>query len=246
MQKIALNIVPSGIYPKIYVNQYDLGRQFQITFKEGTQDYNFPSNATFKINGHKPDGHVFEYTQDDTWDGSNYIITKSGSGTSLTVTISTTEQMTAAPGDCLVQLTYKVSNAVTGTLNFIMAVQERPESSGDPSESDVPDVVRFVNGVAPDANGDVTVPGTGSAVTKNFAALEATRTMTTTRSAGSYVYVSSDDQFYLITTTISANGTLIPGTNATAKTVGDVLQTLNSQLTTEVSKPLNNNSYVFL
>lgn len=231
MQKITLNIVPNGICPRVYVNQYDLGRQFQISFNEGAQVYNFPNGATFKINGRKADNHVYEYTEADTWDGTNPVISKSGSGTSLVVTIATTEQMTAAPGEAKVQLTYKISNAVTGTLNFIMVIQERPESSGDPSESDVPDVVRSVNGVTPDADGDVVVPGSGTAVTKNFASLEASRTMTATRNIGNFVYISSEDQLYEITATISSGGTLIPNTNATAVTVGDVLQMLNSELT---------------
>lgn len=65
----------------------------------------------------------------------------------------------------------------------------------------------------------------------NLAPVEMTRTMSTQRTAGSYVYVAADDVTYKITTTIAASGTLTPGTNATAVNVGDVLSSISSDLT---------------
>ena len=110
MQKINLNIIPDGICPKVYVNQFDIGRQFQIKFLEDTIAYNMPNGVTIKINGRKADNHVFEYTETDKYDDTHYVITKSGSSTSFLVVISTTEQMTAAAGDAEVQLTLKDSS----------------------------------------------------------------------------------------------------------------------------------------
>lgn len=142
MQKINLNIVPNGIYPRVYVNQYDVGRGIQVFFKEGTSDYNYPSGTTFKVNGRKSDGHVFEYTESDKWDDTHYIINKSmPPGGIFSVYLYTTEQMTAAPGEVEVQLTYEVNNAIVGTLNFIMYVQEQPYANGDPSGSDFPEII---------------------------------------------------------------------------------------------------------
>ena len=121
MQKIILDVIPNGVCPRVYVNQYDIGREFQISFKEGLGSYYFQNNLTFTINGRKSDNHIFEYTEADKWDSTHYVITKSGSGASTKVTIGTTEQMTAAPGETDVQLIFTDStNAVIGTLSFIM------------------------------------------------------------------------------------------------------------------------------
>lgn len=244
MQQIYLNIIPNGICPRVYVNQYDVGRGIQIKFKDGSANYGFASGTTFKVNGRKSDGHVFEYTEADKWDATNYIILKSmPPGGATTVYLYTTEQMTAASGEVLMQLTYKLDNAVQGTLNFIMIVQERPEATGDPSESDVPGVVRLVNGVAPDADGEVILKWKDQSSVSNLSITENTRTMSTTRNAGTYVYVKTDDQLYVITSTISSGGTLTPGTNATATSVGAALSTLTSELTDKVDKSGANFSF---
>ena len=68
----------------------------------------------------------------------------------------------------------------------------------------------------------------------NLAPVEMTKTMSTQRTAGSYVYVAADDTTYKITSTIAASGTLTPGTNATAVNVGDVLSSISSDLTNDV------------
>jgi hypothetical protein len=65
----------------------------------------------------------------------------------------------------------------------------------------------------------------------NLAVVELTRTMSAQRTAGSYVFVVADKKTYHIDTTISASGTLTPGTNATEAIVFDEIQTLTSQLT---------------
>ena len=235
MQKIVLNVIPDGVCPKVYVNQFDIGRQFQIKFKEDSITYDAPNGLTFKINGRKADNHVFEYTESDKYDDTHYVITKSGSGTSLAVVISTTEQMTAAAGDANVQLTFKDSaNRVLGTLNFILAVQERPASVGDPSESDLPDIVRSVNGITPDADGDVQLGATGTAAigAANISPVEQTRVMTSAHAAHTHVYVAADDQRYLIgDTALSQGATLTPGTNANARMVDQDIEELTSHLT---------------
>ena len=300
MQSITLNITPDGTNPAIYVNQYDVGREFTIFFKEGLRNYTFPTPVTFKINGRKSDGHVFEYSESDKWDDTHYVITKDGTGSSLVVIIATTEQMTAAAGKVEVQLTFGGSetqtNAVIGTLNFVMFVQEQPYANGDPSGSEFPAIieeataqmeaaaasaeaaenavrhypyinntnkdwmlwdaeneqwvdtgvraqaidgpgsVQTVDGVAPDLNGDIPLKwGNMSSIT-NLAPVEMTRTMTFSHAAGSFLFVVADDQFYQVgSTQLDPPATLTPGTNATAKSIADVLGQLNSQLTNKES-----------
>ena len=244
MQKITLNLIPDGVPPVVYVNQFDTGREFQISFKEGLSPYNFPSGVVFRINGRKADNHVFEYTESDKWDASHNIITKSGSGTSLTVTIATSEQMTAAAGEAEVQLTFKsssASNDILGTLNFILVVQEKPDANGDPSESDIPGLVRSVNGIDPDASGNVLLPPAQGAIgAHNIAPVEPTRIMSTARAAGTQVYVTADDQLYDIISSIGSGGTLTPGTNAIASSISSDLASKQIKTTKLSSVAFNN------
>lgn len=65
----------------------------------------------------------------------------------------------------------------------------------------------------------------------NLAVVELTRTMSAQRTAGSYVFVVADKKTYHIDTTISASGTLTPGTNATEAIIFDEIQALTSDLT---------------
>lgn len=69
------------------------------------------------------------------------------------------------------------------------------------------------------------------AAASNLAPVEMTRTMASSHAAKSFLYVAADDQFYQVgSSTLSAGATLTPGTNATAKSVADVLSALNSDL----------------
>lgn len=240
MQKIILDVVPNGIEPRVYVNQFDTGRTFQIAFKENFGSYYFPNDVVFRINGRKADNHIFEYSEADKWDATHYVITKSGSGDALVVTIATTEQMTAAAGEAEVQLTFKsssASNDILGTLNFILVVQEKPDANGDPSESDIPGLVRSVNGIDPDASGNVLLPPAQGAIgAHNIAPVEPTRIMSTARAAGTQVYVTADDQLYNITSPIGSGGTLTPGTNATVASISSDLASI-PMLTTLWASP---------
>ena len=75
------------------------------------------------------------------------------------------------------------------------------------------------------------------AAASNLAPVEMTRTMAASHAAGSFLFVAADDQFYQVgSSTLSQGATLTPGTNATAKSVSDVLSSLNSQLTSMITK----------
>lgn len=290
-QEVFLNVIPDGSPIIVYANQYDVGRGFVFHLKEGLIDYNidYQYSPSVEVNGRKPDNHVFLYTEADEWAPNkqviDYFIDYAGNGA---ISVYTTEQMTAAAGDVLMQIVIKgeplYPDKILGTLNIIMRVQEQPYASGDPSETEIPAIVaeateqmeraeeavrhypyiddtsknwmlwdseneewvntgvraqgidgsgsvNSVDGVVPDINGNVPLTWADMPSTSNLAVIEATRTMTAQRFAGSYVYVTADDTMYKITTTIAANGTLTPGTNATAAKVGDELASLNSDLT---------------
>ena len=71
------------------------------------------------------------------------------------------------------------------------------------------------------------------AAASNLAPVEMTRTMASSHAAKSFLYVAADDQFYQVgSSTLSVGATLTPGTNATAKSVADVLSQLNSDIAT--------------
>jgi hypothetical protein len=87
------------------------------------------------------------------------------------------------------------------------------------------------------------------AAASNLAPVEMTRTMAASHAAGSFLFVAADDQFYQVgSSTLSQGATLTPGTNATAKSVSDVLAALNSHLVDYHSSNLTFNSvgkYIF-
>ena len=72
------------------------------------------------------------------------------------------------------------------------------------------------------------------AAASNLAPVEMTRTMTSNHAAGSFLFVAADDQFYQVgSSQLSSGATLTPGSNATAKSVADVLSSLNSNIATK-------------
>jgi hypothetical protein len=73
------------------------------------------------------------------------------------------------------------------------------------------------------------------AAASNLAPVEMTKTMAASHAAGSFLYVAEDDQFYQVgSSALSVGATLTPGTNATAKSVADVLSALTSELTNKL------------
>ena len=70
------------------------------------------------------------------------------------------------------------------------------------------------------------------AAASNLGPVEMTRTMASQHAAGSFLFVAADDQFYQVgSTALTVGATLTPGTNATARSIADVLTSLNSDLT---------------
>lgn len=107
MQNIGLNLIPSGISPIIYASEYDVGRLFSIDVYDGDELYTIPTDADVELHALKPDGKAIDYK-----------CTFSGS----TISISTTEQLTAIDGkvDCKIWI-MEGSNRL-GTLKFILYV----------------------------------------------------------------------------------------------------------------------------
>lgn len=135
MERIKLNLIPSGVAPVVHCSQYDKGRKFAIDLFEGDSVYTLTGTETLSVNVRKPDGH---------------LVTEAVVNTSSTyVEVTTTEQMVAVSGTNYAKLKI-VKGAVTiATLEFLMNVSRDPLENGDPSESFVHDLAtQIASGVA--------------------------------------------------------------------------------------------------
>ena len=135
MERIKLNLIPSGVAPVVHVSQYDDGRTFAIDLFEGDNAYTLDGTEVLTVNVRKPDGH---------------LVTESVTNTSDSyVTVDTTEQMTACHGTNLANLKIEKGSITIASLNFLMNVERDPLENGDPSESFVDNLnTQIANAVA--------------------------------------------------------------------------------------------------
>lgn len=132
MQSVKLNLIPGSVMPVVNVSQYDKARQFALVIYEGASQYSLTGKSV-QIRGTKPDGNGFAY---DSTDG---VVSVSGN----TVTISTTQQMTAVGGQTMAELRIKSGTTILGTINFILDVEHSALSDDTPiSETEIPAIER--------------------------------------------------------------------------------------------------------
>ena len=110
-EQLRLNLIPNGIPPVIHVSQYDVGRTLQFIIYNGSSQYVFTSGESAILLGTKPDGHIFIY---DLTISNNVL------------SIDTTEQMLAIPGNVNAEIRVQGADKDIGTANFIFAVEESP------------------------------------------------------------------------------------------------------------------------
>lgn len=121
MERIKLNLIPSGVAPIVHLSQYDDGRQFGIDLFEGESVYVLDGTETLTVNSRKPDGHVVTLTVTNT-------------GTS-SLDVDTVEQLTAVHGLSYAKLKIEKGSVTIATLPFLIDVSRDPLENGDPSES---------------------------------------------------------------------------------------------------------------
>ena len=114
-QSKTINVIPDYTLPRLYVSQYDVGRELTFNLVEGAVAYSIPVGATVKIQGTKPSGFGFSET-----------CTASGS----TATIEVTEGMTDEYGDIVTELQVTDSGDVLCTTNFLLVVQRSAHPDG--------------------------------------------------------------------------------------------------------------------
>lgn len=131
MQIINLQIAPTAISPVINVSQFDVGRQFQLKLFDGSLAYELPTGATAQINGIKPDGTAFSYTD---------AVAVSGN----TLTITTKDQMTVLYGIVICEIRISKNGLDIGTLNFRLDVEHSPiDGDVNISETDIPAIIEL-------------------------------------------------------------------------------------------------------
>ena len=147
MQNVKLNLIPGSVMPVVNVSQYDEAREFSLSVYEGASSYSL-TGKTVEIRGTKPDGNGFAY---DATDG---VVSVSGS----TVTISTTQQMTAVGGQTMAELRITSGSTVLGTLNFVLDVEHSALSDDTPiSETEIPAIERDFQAALDEAEADALI-----------------------------------------------------------------------------------------
>lgn len=127
-QSINLNLIPDGVKPVAKVSQFDVGRIVTFTLYQGPDVYTPPAGTTLEFRELKSDKHICVYDDAATLSGS-------------TITLETTQQMTAAAGEALCQFKLQRNETVLATLNFWLDVQTDPATEGDISDSDIPEII---------------------------------------------------------------------------------------------------------
>lgn len=126
METIDLNLIPGEAFPVCHVSQFDVGRQIKIKLFEGSSIYTLSGTETLVLDVKKPDTCVVTVEVPNT--SSDYVI------------ITTTQQMTACPGQNMCEIKITSGSTVIGTLNFIMEVEEDPLNNGVTSQSAIHDL----------------------------------------------------------------------------------------------------------
>lgn len=129
MQTQNLQIIPRGVKPIIKASQFDVGREFELKLYDGAVAYTPPAGTTLRLDGVKPDGTVFSYTENLSLSGS-------------TITVTTTTQMTILEGTVQCEIRMTKDNDDIGTINFDLMVEKSPiNETTDLSQTEVPALV---------------------------------------------------------------------------------------------------------
>lgn len=111
MADLKLNLIPSGVMPVAYINQYDFGIQRTFEIYKGSEVYAIPTGYSVTLRATKPDG---------------YGIATAGSYTAgqNVVTVTIPQQLTAVSGKAICELVFvNASNVRVGTINFVLSIE---------------------------------------------------------------------------------------------------------------------------
>ena len=134
IERIQLNLIPTGEMPVCHAKQYDKGREIGIDLLYGLKPY-YLADEALELDVRKSDNHLVTidvpYTE----------------GTS-SVVFATTEQMCAVSGSNICALKVTKGGVVIGSLNFVMEVEKSVLEGGLPSESDIENLETQMRAIA--------------------------------------------------------------------------------------------------
>lgn len=139
VEKITLNLIPTGETPTIHAAQFDKERAFQIELKEGEDDFS-PTGYDIELQVRKVD--------------NNIVTAVPSQVSSNIVTFLTTEQMTACSGTNLAELQISKNNMSIATLHFYLVVQRDVLAGGLSSQSEIYDLEEQIAAIVPEVIGD--------------------------------------------------------------------------------------------
>lgn len=151
MQTIYLDISKKSIIPPINAKQNDSGRKFKVFLFDGGIPYNADEAVNFSLwyAGESGDGNYDTVAEESAF----YV-----EGNSVVVELS--PQMLKNPGSGQMCLTMSdADNRTIGLWNITYEVEAMPGYPSDQKKPYYPRIVRTVNGVAPDENGNVEIEG---------------------------------------------------------------------------------------
>lgn len=115
MQTIKLNMTPGGANQRVYLSQYDVGRQIAFSLYDENGAYTPASGATAKIRATKPSGFAFDVA---------------GTISGNTVTVTVTSTMSAESGSFPAEIRIAKNDDILGTANFLWIVEKAPRLEG--------------------------------------------------------------------------------------------------------------------
>lgn len=139
LEKITLNLIPTGETPTIHAAQFDKERAFQIELKEGEDDFS-PTGFDIELQVRKVDNNIVTAVPSQV---SNNI-----------VTFLTTEQMTACSGTNIAELQISKNDMNIATLHFYLVVQRDVLAGGLSSQSEIYDLEEQIAAIVPEVIGD--------------------------------------------------------------------------------------------
>lgn len=139
IENITLNIIPTGDTPSIHVAQFDIDRPFNVTLKEGEDDFT-PTGYDIELQVRKVDSTIVTVVP---------LLT-----TGNVVTFGTTEQMTACSGTNIAELQLTKDSQTFATLHFYLVVQRDVLAGGVTSESDIYNLTEQIAEIVPEVIGD--------------------------------------------------------------------------------------------
>lgn len=160
MQTIYLDISKKGIIPPINAKQNDAGRKFKVFSFDGGIPYNAEEEVNFSLwyAGESGDGNYDTVAEESAF----YV-----EGNSVIVELS--PQMLKNPGSGQMCLTMSdADNRTIGLWNIAYEVEAMPGYPSDQKRPYYPRIVRTVNGIAPDKNGNVVVEGGSGGVPDEY------------------------------------------------------------------------------